>query len=215
MANRFQIDYLNSDKIPGGIDEATLAGAAWHIAGARGARGRPAGRALHHGRLAACRALDRTRGFPLLILTYSASSLARLWPGPETRALLRERRYWGLGFAACHMIHLAALITFLRLSGTQRPLPTLLGGGLAYVLLIAMALTSTDAAMRRLGKGWKRLHTFGIHWLWFIFAFSYVGRIARPETRMIGLIGGGIAIAALGLRIAARVKTRRPAALSR
>ncbi|ODU77197.1 cytochrome b family protein [Novosphingobium sp. SCN 63-17] len=154
-------------------------------------------------------------GFPLLILTYSASSLARLWPGAETRALLRERRYWGLGFAACHMIHLAALITFLRLSGTQRPLPTLLGGGLAYLLLIAMALTSTDAAMRRLGKGWKRLHTFGIHWLWFIFAFSYVGRITRPEARMTGLIGGGIAIAALGLRIAARLKTRRPAAVSR
>ena len=153
-------------------------------------------------------------GFPLLILTYSASSLARLWPGPETRALLRERRYWGLGFAACHMIHLVALITFLRLSGTQRPLSTLLGGGLAYLLLIAMALTSTDAAMRRLGTWWKRLHTFGIHWLWFIFAFSYVGRIARPETRMIGLLGGGIAIAALGLRIAARVKTRRSASAS-
>lgn len=153
-------------------------------------------------------------GFPLLILTYSASSLARLWPGPQTRALLRERRFWGLGFAACHMIHLAALITFLRLSGTQRPLPTLLGGGLAYVLLIAMALTSTDAAMRQLGRWWKRLHTFGIHWLWFIFAFSYVGRVARPETRMIGLLGGGIAIAALGLRIAARIKTRRSASVS-
>jgi DMSO/TMAO reductase YedYZ heme-binding membrane subunit len=178
------------------------------------AAGLLAGRSTTEGWQLAARWTARA-GFPLLILTYSASSLARLWPGPETRALLRERRYWGLGFAACHMIHLAALIAFLRLSGTQRPLPTLLGGGLAYVLLIAMALTSTDAAMRRLGKGWKRLHTFGIHWLWFIFAFSYVGRIARPETRMIGLIGGGIAIAALGLRIAARVKTRRPAALSR
>ncbi|WP_371432553.1 hypothetical protein [Novosphingobium sp.] len=178
------------------------------------AAGLLAGRSSTEGWQLAARWTARA-GFPLLILTYSASSLARLWPGPETRALLRERRYWGLGFAACHMIHLAALITFLRLSGTQRPLPTLLGGGLAYVLLIAMALTSTDAAMRRLGKGWKRLHTFGIHWLWFIFAFSYVGRIARPETRMIGLIGGGIAIAALGLRIAARLKTRRPAAVIR
>lgn len=154
-------------------------------------------------------------GFPLFILTYSASSLTRLWPGPETRALLRGRRYWGLGFAACHMIHLTALVTFLRLSGTPPRLPTLLGGGLAYLLLIAMALTSTDAAMRRLGKWWKRLHRFGIHWLWFIFAFSYVGRIARPETRMIGLVAGGIAIAALGLRIAARFTPRRAAAVSR
>ncbi|RQW44064.1 hypothetical protein [Novosphingobium sp. LASN5T] len=178
------------------------------------AAGLLAGRSSTEGWQLAARWTARA-GFPLLILTYSASSLARLWPGPQTRALLRERRFWGLGFAACHMIHLAALITFLRLSGTQRPLQTLLGGGLAYVLLFAMALTSTDAAMRRLGRWWKRLHTVGIHWLWFIFAFSYVGRIARPETRMIGLIGGGIAIAALGLRIAARVKTRRPAALSR
>lgn len=147
-------------------------------------------------------------GFPLLILTYLASSLATLWPGDATGALLRDRRWWGLGFAACHTVHLAALAAYLDLSGQGRPVVTLLGGGAAYVLLYLMALTSSSAAQRALGANWKRLHTAGIHWLWFIFAFSYFGRMLKPETMLEGSTGFTIAVAALALRLAA-VRKRR------
>lgn len=37
-------------------------------------------------------------GFFFLILTYSASSLVRLWPVDLTRSLMRSRKWWGLGF---------------------------------------------------------------------------------------------------------------------
>jgi DMSO/TMAO reductase YedYZ heme-binding membrane subunit len=147
-------------------------------------------------------------GFPILILTYLASSLATLWPSDMSRALLRDRRWWGLGFAASHTVHLVALVVFLRLSGGTRPLLTLLGGGFAYVLLYLMALTSSNAAQRALGANWKRLHTAGIHWLWFIFAFSYLGRAMKPETMVEGSIGFTIAMGALALRLAA-VRKRR------
>jgi len=147
-------------------------------------------------------------GFPIFILTYSASSLGRLWYNDVTRTVWRDRRWWGLGFFASHTIHLFALVTFLRLSGEGRPLPVLIGGGFGYVLLFAMAATSSNAAMRALGHNWKRLHSFGIHYLWFIFAFSYLGRIMKPESMMTGLVGFGIALAALGLRIAAWLKGR-------
>jgi hypothetical protein len=50
--------------------------------------------------------------FPLFIVTFIASSLATLFPRPWTRTLLRERRWWGLGFAACFAIHLVALSVF-------------------------------------------------------------------------------------------------------
>lgn len=147
-------------------------------------------------------------GFPIFILTYSASSLGRLWYNDFTRTIWRDRRWWGLGFFASHTIHLYALVTFLNLSGEGRPLPVVIGGGLGYVLLFAMAATSNQAAMRALGHNWKRLHSFGIHYVWFIFAFSYFGRIMKPESMLTGLIGFGIALAALGLRIAAWRKGR-------
>ena len=148
-------------------------------------------------------------GFPIFILTYSASSLARLWPNDTTKAMLRHRRQWGLGFAFAHTVHLVALVTFLKISGEPPKLPTLVGGGAAYVLLYAMAVTSNDAAMRALGLWWKRLHRFGIHWLWFVFTFTYFGRIFDPGRMMQGLVLFPVCLAALGLRLWARAKVRR------
>lgn len=150
-------------------------------------------------------------GFPLFILTYSASSLGRLWYGDLTREVWRNRRWWGLGFAATHTVHLYALLTFNSVARHTISTTTLIGGGLAYALLYLMALTSNAAAMRALGKNWRRLHTLGIHWLWAIFTFSYVGRAMRPETMVEGTIGSAIAFAALTLRIAAWRKERKSA----
>lgn len=147
-------------------------------------------------------------GFFLLILTYSASSLVRLWPTDLTRSILRQRKYWGLGFAASHTVHLYALTKAVLLSSTPPSLATLIGGGFGYVVLYAMALTSFPWAYKALGKWWKRLHSFGIHYLWFVFAFSYFGRIFRPGYETTGIVFGSIALAALGLRIAAALKSR-------
>lgn len=148
-------------------------------------------------------------GFPFFIITYSASSLLRLSPTLTHKALVKNRRYWGLSFALTHTVHLGALITYLQVSGETRPVPVLIGGGLGYVLLFAMALTSSDRAQKALGKNWKRLHTLGIHWLWAIFAFSYFGRAMQHESQWTGLIGTSIALLALSLRIAAWWKSRQ------
>jgi DMSO/TMAO reductase YedYZ heme-binding membrane subunit len=148
-------------------------------------------------------------GFFLLILTYSASSLYRLWPNGMTKALLRDRRWWGLGFAGSHTIHLFAFVTFFRMTGEAIPTPVLIGGGLGYVLLYAMALTSNRAGMKALGRNWKRLHSFGIHYIWLIFALDYISRSFEPETRAMDLAFSAIALGALGLRIATRRKSRR------
>lgn len=143
-------------------------------------------------------------GFPLFMITYVASSLAKLWPSPLTRNLWQNRRYWGLGFAASHTIHLYALVTYLRMNAETRTFASLIPGGLAYLFIFAMALTSNDAAMRALGKNWKRLHTVGIHYIWLIFTLAYAGRIGTAATRAEGLIGVTLSLTALSLRIAAR-----------
>jgi methionine sulfoxide reductase heme-binding subunit len=150
-------------------------------------------------------------GFPLLILAYIARPLHQLSPSGFSKGVLARRRWIGLGFAISHTIHLGALVMALRLAG-QAPEPiTVIGGGFAYVLLYAMAFTSTASAQRALGKWWKRLHRFGIHYLWLIFAQSYLGRVFDPERMWVGVLFGSVAFAAAGLRFAAWIKTRQTA----
>ena len=90
--------------------------------------------------------------FPLLILTYVASSLATLWPGERTRALLRQRRHWGLGFALAHFVHLGALVSFFVVIGERPDVVTMVGGGLAYLFLKHRYWMSLRRLHRRIGR---------------------------------------------------------------
>jgi DMSO/TMAO reductase YedYZ heme-binding membrane subunit len=139
--------------------------------------------------------------FAVFLIVYSASSLLRLWPNEMSKGLVRYRRQWGLGFALAHTIHLAALayynIIILNMPGLQ----ALLGGGMAYGLMFVMAATSNTASMRALGRWWKHIHTAGIHWIWFVFTFSYFGRLFDPERWTQGAVLLPFCLGALGLRI--------------
>ena len=146
--------------------------------------------------------------FPLFLLTYLASSLFTLWPSALPQALVRTRRQWGLSFALAHFIHLGALISFYKISGWEVSSETLAGGGLAYVMLALMAATSNNWSVRRLGRWWKRLHSFGIHWLWFIFTFTYFGRLTDPESFERGIVQFMLCLAALAVRLIAWRKRR-------
>lgn len=148
---------------------------------------------------------------PFFLIAYSASSLLRLWPNDLTRALMRRRRQWGLGFALAHTIHLAALGTNLIVFGEVRPDFVLAGGGLAYGLIYLMALTSNDWSMRRLGKNWKRLHTIGIHYIWIIFAQGAVGNLFKPDPSKFwaGVVATPLLFGALGLRFYLRFGRQR------
>ncbi len=151
--------------------------------------------------------------FLLFLPVYVASSWHRLAPSAATRWLMRRRRSLGLAFAIAHIVHLGALATFQVTSRGMPDFVTLGVGGGAFFVLFAMVATSNDAAVRRLGgRRWQRLHRFGMHYLWFVFAFSYAGRVAAGMWSFVPLLG--VALAGLGLRIvAARVRTRarRPA----
>lgn len=147
-------------------------------------------------------------GFPLLILAYVTRPLVDLTRSDWSKAILAKRKWIGLGFAMSHTVHLAALVTAIEVSGQGKGLVTYVFGGLAYAILYAMAFTSNAAAMKAMGKWWKRLHRTGIHYLWFIFLQSYVGRIFRKETMLEGVLLAFVAIAAGGIRFAAWIKQR-------
>lgn len=147
--------------------------------------------------------------FLTFLIVYCASAAARLFPSTLTRAVIRRRRQWGLAFALAHGIHLGALTHYMLLTGEQRPVAYWIATGTAYVLTFLLALTSIDASMRLLGRGWKRLHTVGVHYTWLIFLANYSIRLLDPARMHIGLVFVPVALAALGLRIAAHSSWRR------
>ncbi|MCU0758241.1 MAG: sulfoxide reductase heme-binding subunit YedZ [Steroidobacteraceae bacterium] len=101
----------------------------------------------------------------LLLLTLAVTPLRQIARAPQ---LLRLRRLLGL-FAFFHaMLHLVAYVVLelqfdwpmLGEDVAKRPYITI--GFVAVALLAALAATSTQRAMRRLGRRWQRLH-WGIY----------------------------------------------------
>jgi DMSO/TMAO reductase YedYZ heme-binding membrane subunit len=141
---------------------------------------------------------------------YAASSLRRLWKTPFSGWLLRQRRYLGLSFAASHALHLAAIFGLALVLGDAFTVdvPTLVGGGGAYVMIALMAATSSDRAFGRLGaRRWRLLHRIGMHWIWIIFAVSYLPR-AAIESPLYALPAAFV-LALPAVRAAAWLRARR------
>lgn len=97
----------------------------------------------------------------LLVLTLAITPLRQALQQP---ALVRFRRMLGLYAFFYATLHLAAYLV-LDLRGywpqvfediAKRPYITV--GFTAWLLLVPLAITSTQAAMRRLGRNWGRLH---------------------------------------------------------
>jgi len=101
--------------------------------------------------------------------------------------LIRTRRLLGLwcfAWASLHLVSYSLLelgISNLALLGQElvtRPYLTL--GIVSWLVLLALALTSTQAAQRKLGRNWQRLHNFvylvailaPIHYLWSVKVLS-------------------------------------------
>jgi len=165
-----------------------------------------AGGFTHDGVLEGVRLTARW-SFAWFIAAWSASSLARLWPGGWRGQLLRRRRAVGLGFAFSHFVHAGFFLVAIAMFGAKVPPPILIGGGLGYAVIVAMAATSNNASMKALGRGWKVLHSFGGAYLLLIFFVSYLGRLMNGKP-LVGAYGVALIAAAITLRVAAFAKER-------
>ena len=120
--------------------------------------------------------------FAYFLLSFSASSLHYFFSNTLTKFIRHQRRYIGLSFALAHTIHLVALTSFFIVMEENPDIVTLIGGGLGYVAMYAMALTSNDNAVKKLGlKRWKQIHWFGANYIAVIFAFTYVGKLLNGQ----------------------------------
>jgi sulfoxide reductase heme-binding subunit YedZ len=147
--------------------------------------------------------------FLVFVPVFYVRAWHQLRPSAASRWALRNRRYLGLSFATAHFIHLFALTRFNVVTDQVPNVVTLVGGGGAYVFLTAMAATSNDWSVRTLGaRNWKRLHTVGIFWLWFVFTQSYAGRVfGNGDLFFVPFLA--LALAGLALRLYVRFGLRR------
>ena len=148
----------------------------------------------------------------LLAGAFTASSLQTLRPTAFSRYLLANRRMLGLAMALSHTLHLAALVML----GMAYPDPfvaeldavTLIGGGGAYAFMFAMAATSWDGAVKRLGRErWRQLHTLGGWYLWVVFTQSYLGRAVVEPLHVASLFSA--LLLAVGALRAVRWRSHR------
>lgn len=148
-------------------------------------------------------------GFPFFIVAFAASSLVVLRSGQISRTLMRNRKWWGLAFAAAHTVHLYALLHFIEASPQEMNLIALLPGFALYGVIYAMAATSWPWAYKALGRNWKRLHKTGMYLIWGVFTLAYLGKTLDPDLRPAGSILLAVALAAFALRIIAWRKQRQ------
>lgn len=146
----------------------------------------------------------------LLLLAYVARPLVALRPSPQTKALLAQRKWIGLGFATSHGLHLAGIIWLASLDWdaflAARDLSTIVALA-TFVAIGLMTVTSIDRVRRAMApRTWRRLHWTGLQLAWFVFATSYFGAAAADPAYVLpaALVAGAGAI-----RIAAWVKQRR------
>jgi hypothetical protein len=147
---------------------------------------------------------------PWLYIAFAASSLHILFPGPLSQWLLRNRKIFGLCFAAA-MAWQGSFIVWLTTAQREYyiqevyVLRDVIEGLLGYGFLIAMTLTTFMFLRKRMKpRQWKRLHKIGIYSLW-IYAFSvyWWALFDYPNPRWVDYFFYWTGFLAWGLRAAA------------
>ncbi len=96
----------------------------------------------------------------MLIVALAVTPLSMLFgPLPWIRWLRKARRNIGVASFAYACLHLAVFLKDTNPGALLRSFvrPEILTGWLGFAVMAAMAATSTDWAIRRMGSGWKRL----------------------------------------------------------
>jgi sulfoxide reductase heme-binding subunit YedZ len=98
----------------------------------------------------------------LIILALMLTPLAQLLPRAGAVAwLIRRRRAFGVAAFCYALLHLAFYAAEMETPANvlaEIRLPGIWTGWVAFALMLPLALTSNDASVRLLKRGWKKLH---------------------------------------------------------
>jgi len=136
-----------------------------------------------------------------LMVTLSVTPLQRLSGRTE---LVRYRRMLGLFsfFYAClHFVTYVWLDQFFDPAAIAKDIvkrPFITVGFAAFVLLVPLAVTSTHAMMRRLGRRWQQLHRL-VYVIALLGVIHYLWLVKKDMTEP--LIYGGVLVLLLAMRL--------------
>ncbi len=144
-----------------------------------------------------------------LLLTLAVTPIRRLTGWNRVQSVRRMIGLWSFVYALCHF---ATYVAFDQLGDLHAIADDVLkrkfifSGMLAFVILIALAATSTNGMIRRLGRRWQRLHRLvyvaaiagAVHFVW-----GQKADIREP------LLWAGILLVLFATRIVLAIRKRR------
>lgn len=149
--------------------------------------------------------------FVFFFFVFTGNALREFWAGRMASWLAQKRDWLLVAMAVSHTFHLAAIILLFQKIGWSRlQWVTLVGGGLVYLLIYALALNAV--ARLRAGReksilGGPKLEAAALYVIWLIFALAFVPRVVASWP-VYSLLGSA-AVIALVLRIACLVRHKR------
>lgn len=163
----------------------------------------------------------------LLWVTLLITPLRQLTGWQALAGWRRGLGLWAFGYAMLHLLAYAWLDQGADLGAVVRDIaqrPFILVGMLAVLLLVPLAATSFDAAIRRLGaRRWRALHRLVyavallvlLHWLWMRSGKRLWGEVALYGALLALLLGWRLRAAVSRARARALGATGRPASRAR
>ncbi len=146
----------------------------------------------------------------LFAIAFGVSSFYYLFKNRWSGTVLKYRAHVGLAFGVFHTFHLFFLIWLQQVIHpvfTLAKTSSLIGGGLAYVFMYLMMITTFPSIKAKISlKSWKYLHLIGSYWIWLIFFRSYFKQVL---TRDKGYVLLGIFILVIILRVLYLISKRK------
>ena len=138
----------------------------------------------------------------IYLLVFIARPIRDLWAGKLSVALVRNRRFFGISFAAIMTAHLYLLITLNGLVVDHL-------GIVIYSFIYLMLITSFNKPTAALGpKRWQILHKTGLYLIGIALAQAQFARILSGAGEPVHFVLAGLILVAIGLRVAAWNKKR-------
>jgi len=136
------------------------------------------------------------------LVIFVARPLKQLNGSQASRALLKNRRYFGVALAAVMTVHLV-LLTIVNDQPLNVP------GAIIFVLLYLMLFTSFDSSPARLGpRNWRLLHKTGLYGLGIGYLSAVGGSFLKSPLDPVYLTLMILMLAAIGVRVSAYLKSR-------
>jgi len=139
----------------------------------------------------------------LLIVTLAVSPLRLMFPKSGWSTwLLQNRRYFGVATFAYAVPHLLAYLWKLASLAKvveQGAEPGMWTGWIALIIFLALAITSNNYSVRKLGRRWKYLHRL----VYLAAILTFLHWILLAFDPLSGLVHAGVLVALVTYRVVA------------